>query len=198
VHGCAHVSSCCVCCGGVWCHGATGRFRDLVDQDLDWIQKPSTGLERRKYKHSLEGLADNLDVGDTEPIMLDTGVITRQRNLQHNKLRYLFGEIAVDLGPSRYRTLQFWSTLMLLFVMCWLSIYSHGLGQWLWLTSVKVPVTELTATRYSVEMTYTTDNMSVAILIGPYYPPFPQKTSLKTLNQHQNKLIFQRILNKLC
>ena len=105
MHGCAHVSSCCVCCGGVWCHGATGRFRDLVDQDLDWIQKPSTGLERRKYKHSLEGLADNLDVGDTEPIMLDTGVITRQRNLQHNKLRYLFGEIAVDLGRAEQLTI---------------------------------------------------------------------------------------------
>lgn len=57
-----------------------------------------------------------------------------------------------DLGLKKYNTMEFWATIMLLFLVTWFRVYLHYLGEWLYLQAMKIPVFEYTFKPYTVSM----------------------------------------------
>jgi hypothetical protein len=56
------------------------------------------------------------------------------------KLRFIKQEVLGDFSPWKIHTEEFWVSMCTLALAGWIRVYTHALGQWLYLTTVKVPV----------------------------------------------------------
>lgn len=90
-----------------------------------------------KYAHSVR--VDDLNDADAVP---------------KAKLKYIKGALLADLHPSRWRTADFWASLLVLLFAFWLRIYPHYLGQWLLLRTEKIPVLTFAFRACWMDLTY--------------------------------------------
>ena len=64
-----------------------------------------------------------------------------KENAAIRKLEYIVAELKTELGFRSWKHRQMYITLVTLFLMIWLSRYTHYCGQWLFLKGEGVPVT---------------------------------------------------------
>ncbi len=66
------------------------------------------------------------------------------------RLRFFFSELLSDVGISRWRTMEWWSTVVYSVLVFYIRFLVHYLGQYLYLQGTSTPVTEFVATPYMV------------------------------------------------
>lgn len=76
------------------------------------------------------------------------------------KMRYIANEIWADLGVKKFRDWQFF--FFLIFASLWVRVFMHYLGQYLFLSSIYVPVTEWSCMWYACNVVYVWDPQSVS------------------------------------
>lgn len=123
------------------------RVREQILEQYSFSLKNATG--------QADGLGDN--------IVSEDGKLKQKIVLYLEKLQYMKSELLADLGPPRWTTQEFWATLVLLMVVFWIRIYSHYIGQWLLLSSMKVPILNFEALPYTVLIEYSIDNIDVSV-----------------------------------
>ncbi len=119
----------------------------VVDGDDEDGEGPSTGGNRavdakrnkarllRQYKFAVTNV-----VGDVPP---DT---------KAQRVRFFFGEVVSDVSLSRWKTMEWWSTFIFAIIVFYLRFLIHYLGQYLYLVGKGTPVTDFTATPYTVRL----------------------------------------------
>ena len=75
------------------------------------------------------------------------------------KMKYIANEIWNDLGIKRLRDWEFF--FFLIFASLWVRIYTHYLGQHLFLSSIYVPITKFECKWYTCDIFYVWDPLSV-------------------------------------
>lgn len=90
------------------------------------------------------------------------------------RLEYLRHEMLVDLGLTQWTTLEFWMMVVTLLVAFWLRLYTHYLGQWLYLTAMRVPVYQFKPFMHTVLLKYVSTSVPAAVeimvvVIGPLF-----------------------------
>lgn len=93
------------------------------------------------------------------------------------KLNYIRSELVDDLALTKWQTFDFWLMIFFLILMFYFRLYAHFIAQYLWLSSIRVPITDFSPTYFSVctcvcflfmqmELTYPTVNIAVSVEIG--------------------------------
>jgi hypothetical protein len=126
-----------------------GLFKDIAEKGETTLDLPNIRNSKLKneilanYKCSLSSESDS-----------ETKRMTLLGQLSHYKLRYLTSELSADLGLSNYYKAEFWLTLALIFLAIWLRIYTHYMGQYLYLHSVGIPVLKFNCFAYYCALEY--------------------------------------------
>jgi len=82
------------------------------------------------------------------------------------KLRYLRSELRADLGLHRIATFEFWSFILIFFLMLWLRVYTHYLAQYLFVEGNGVVVTDFVIRAYICFTEYNATTADLAVEIG--------------------------------
>jgi hypothetical protein len=61
------------------------------------------------------------------------------------RFRYFWSEVYADVGLSRIQTFEFWSFLLIVLTMFWITMYVHYIGQYAVLTALGVPIVSFEA-----------------------------------------------------
>jgi hypothetical protein len=148
-----------------------GSFRDSADSaaELQRLKKstltPLDPVARKavldQYHYGLEH-GEGQNAGAGEMSVKEDGGLELKKKLYNEKWNYVKSELLADLSYKRYHTLEFWSTLTLLCVTIWFSVFTHYLGEWLALSSMKVPIYTVESRLLTVNLNYSTDNVDVS------------------------------------
>jgi len=138
-----------------------GMLRDLADPDpnsklagMDGVgERRATPTSKHKYNIDLpfEEAAFHTTSSSSDNTVL--GALARY------KLRYIFAELWNDMGVRRWRDWQF--LFLFIFVGIWCRLFIHYLGQYLFLSSINVPITQWDCTWYTCDVRYVWDDRSV-------------------------------------
>lgn len=71
-----------------------------------------------------------------------------------------------DLGITKWRSAEFWLMMFLLALTFYFRVYAHFVAQYLWLSSIRVPIVTFSPTYVSMILDYPTANVSAATQIG--------------------------------
>eukprot|EP00033_Pygsuia_biforma_P002828 GCRY01003122.1.p1 GENE.GCRY01003122.1~~GCRY01003122.1.p1 ORF type:complete len:961 (+),score=314.90 GCRY01003122.1:189-3071(+) len=106
----------------------------------------------RGEDHSLEGSA-----GDWAGYRFETAREGEgRRGLREAQLKIIFlkRQVLSELGLSQWKTVEFWATVVLLFAVFYLRMFSHFLGQYLFLYWFNVPMSEFSFQYYYFRLDY--------------------------------------------
>lgn len=91
---------------------------------------------------------------DTHTYSVLPPLSSRAPNTAGVKLQYVSRQLLAELGLAQIKSGEFWFSILALLLMFWLRIYGHYFGQWLYLESLRIPVTDYTFLPVSVELNY--------------------------------------------
>jgi len=77
------------------------------------------------------------------------------------KLKYLWSEMVSDLSFRRYKTLECWATVVLLVMSFWFRMYSHYLGQYVFLLFNNISIWKFETLPYKVDLQYADENIGL-------------------------------------
>ncbi len=69
----------------------------------------------------------------------------RSLHMTSQKLNYILDEVLADLGFTNACSVEFWLSLIILFLAMWIRLYIHYFGSWIYLKLAGVPVTSFKA-----------------------------------------------------
>ena len=81
----------------------------------------------------------------------------KSRNVAWNKLRYIMTEIWADMGFRTIKNAEFWVTFLILCMTCWVSRFTHYIGQWFFLIGQGIAVQNFEAVKLTIDLDYATD-----------------------------------------
>ncbi|MCB4745092.1 MAG: hypothetical protein LGB07_05525, partial [Sulfurovum sp.] len=56
------------------------------------------------------------------------------------KMNYVARQFLAELGLSQWRSREFWGMMLMLLIVFWLHMYLHYIGQWLFLSAIRIPI----------------------------------------------------------
>jgi hypothetical protein len=56
------------------------------------------------------------------------------------KLNYITRQFLAELGLSQWHSREFWGMMLMLLIVFWLRMYLHYIGQWLFLSAIRIPI----------------------------------------------------------
>eukprot|EP00003_Mantamonas_plastica_P012823 TRINITY_DN2278_c0_g1_i5.p1 TRINITY_DN2278_c0_g1~~TRINITY_DN2278_c0_g1_i5.p1 ORF type:complete len:654 (+),score=210.49 TRINITY_DN2278_c0_g1_i5:636-2597(+) len=97
-----------------------------------------------------------------------------ERREAAKKLEYIKRELLLEFGPTRWRTPDFWLTILMLLVVFWLRLFTHYFGQWCFLYLFNVNISEFTVYPYTIVISYLYEVVPTyieifSILSGPLF-----------------------------
>lgn len=149
-------------------------------QTAHGIDAGKTGL-RGALAHSDTGAGAGVQLEKAQALSKYEYAVRRQHAIGEDRmsesvrrLEYLRHEIMVDLGLTQWTTLEFWLVVFTLLVALWLRLYTHYMGQWLYLTALRVPVYQFTPYLHTVLLKYVSTSIPVAVeimvvVMGPLF-----------------------------
>jgi len=84
------------------------------------------------------------------------------QNAMAEKWRYIKGELRNEIGLHRIGTFEYWAFMLILFLMLWLRIYIHYLGEYLFLSGSGVTITRADIRFYTVYLGYNSSTIDLA------------------------------------
>lgn len=78
----------------------------------------------------------------------------RMAHKGREKLNYVARMFLAELGLSQWRSREFWGMMLMLLIVFWLRIYLHYVGQWLFLSAIRIPINKFNFLPHTVELNY--------------------------------------------
>ncbi|KAF0852992.1 conserved mitochondrial glyco_rpt_poly domain-containing protein [Andalucia godoyi] len=82
------------------------------------------------------------------------------------KIMYMARAVVADLGLTEWRTIEFWTTWLLIFMLFWARIYSHYFGEWLFLNASGISVYSYDLSAVTVYLSYDVLQLNVGYTVG--------------------------------
>ncbi len=138
------------------------RSMDIF-QDLDQVQEAEAeALKAKNEAIKLEEARRQTRLLQKYRYAISDPNTSRPQNPLKEKLRYISCELKADLGLHRIATFEFWSFIILLFLMIWLRMYVHYLGEYLFLQGSDVVISGVDIRPHTVYIRYSQSTTSLA------------------------------------
>lgn len=88
------------------------------------------------------------------------------------RLNYIARQFLAELGLSQWRSREFWGMMLMLLIVFWLRMYMHYIGQWLFLSAIRIPINKFNFLPHTVELNYQptlleTREETAVVIVGP-------------------------------
>lgn len=67
------------------------------------------------------------------------------------------GEIWADMGFRTIKNAEFWVTFLILAMTCWVSRFTHYIGQWFFLKGQGIAIQNFEAVKLTIDLDYASD-----------------------------------------
>ncbi|KAL3889356.1 hypothetical protein ACJMK2_001700 [Sinanodonta woodiana] len=96
----------------------------------------------------------------------------RFRQVGNERMQYIGRQFLSELGFSQWRSKEFWGMLLLLMVVFFIRMFMHYIGQWLFLSAIKIPINMFSFQPYTVDLNYQESLMNsrqeiLVVVLGP-------------------------------
>ena len=96
-------------------------------------------------------------------------------------MNYMARQFLAEMGLSQWRSREFWGMMLMLLIVFWLRMYLHYIGQWLFLSAIRIPINKsvnCSASRHSWSPVSGLETLSLVCSPTPPLPPPPLPPSL--------------------
>lgn len=134
-----------------------GRFEEHDRDELAKVRDP-IALEKLKRKRKAKEELKLLRQYKFSVVNVEGDVPMK---LSDVKFRYLKSVLFADISFNRRKTLEFWASIFLMLVACWVRMYAHYFGQFLYLSKSGTPVYMFQAGVFYVDLEYSAATSSL-------------------------------------